>query len=348
MSSRLLYISIHILIWGTAFYLMAPVIGQGLFNIGRFHDAQMLTFLIYGTLLNAILFYTYAHLALPPFGRNNSAIYLMAINAAYFVGFTGLELLIDHGYMTWVYDTVGGPSSPMDLRSLLTANAVITGGFMLAANLYGFSYGWFKGQQTRRELEQAKLEAELSALKHQIHPHFLFNILNGLYGLAFKNDDEPTAEGIGKLSGMMRYMLYESNDEKVPLEKEVEYIRNYIDLQRLRLLPTTQVDFSVRGSIHGKEIAPLLLIPFIENAFKHGVSTLQPTKIEIFLNLLDHELIFDVRNPLLHQGRGAKNTPGGIGLTNVKKRLDILYPKQHQLRIQNQEDHYHVHLTLSL
>ena len=348
MTSRLLYTSIHVLIWGAICYIMAPVIGMELFSLDILYPEQLLRFFFYGTILNALLFYTYSHLALPGFWVNNSLIYLLAINAAYVVGFTLLEGIIDYFYIQQVYSSVGGPKAPMDLRSLFTTNVIITSGFILGANMYGFSYGWFKSQQIRRELEQAKLEAELSALKHQIHPHFLFNILNGLYGLAFKNDDEQTAEGIAKLSGMMRYVLYESNDHKVPLEKELDYIGNYIDLQKLRIQETTQIVFKVQGNVHGKEIAPMLLIPFIENAFKHGVSTMNPTRIDILVNLLDKELIFEVRNPILHKGRGGSKTPGGIGLTNVKKRLELLYPNHFTLRINKENNFYHVHLTLGL
>ena len=202
--------------------------------------------------------------------------------------------------------------------------------------------------ETDRHWYRQKLQAELSALKHQVNPHFLFNILNGLYGLAFKNDDEPTAEGIAKLSQLMRYMLYESNGTYVPLSKEIEYINNYIDLQKIRTNGTTEIQFSVFGEIEGKQVAPMMFIPFIENAFKHGISTVQPSSINIFMDVEDKALTFKVSNPIHVSPFKHRDSVGGIGLNNVIKRLDLLYKGTYNLIVDDSEDQFKVELTLAL
>ncbi|MBP6794812.1 MAG: histidine kinase, partial [Saprospiraceae bacterium] len=130
---------------------------------------------------------------------------------------------------------------------------------------------WFKQQQTMRDLETQNMQSELKFLKTQINPHFLFNTLNSLYALTIKKSDHAP-EIVVKLSEMMRYMLYECNERRVPLEKEVNYIQNYLDLEALRQSNLVDIDFKVKGNVTNQKIAPLVFIPFLENAFKHGVN----------------------------------------------------------------------------
>ena len=220
---------------------------------------------------------------------------------------------------------------------------------MLIANFYGFTYGWFNTRQQRRSLEKAKLQAELLALKHQINPHFLFNVLNGLYGLAFQNDDEPTADGIARLSQLMRYMLYDSNASTVPLEKEVAYLRDYIALQRLRIHREVDILFESSSDLGQREIDPMVLIPFVENAFKHGISTVIASYVHISLILEGNELRFQVRNPMHPGGQSSSHgAVGGIGLQNVRQRLEMIYPEGYQLDIGPANGIYEVNLTLHL
>jgi hypothetical protein len=339
MALRFLYLLVQAFIWGAICFVLLPEpIGLGEFQPPIFPDSRdALPFLLYGILLNAVMFYSYAHLALPTFLRNNSLLYFLLINGSFILGFVLLESAFDSLFMHQVYGAGRGQgAAPWSYGDWLSTNGIITASFMLGANLYGFTYAWFMGQEKRKSLEQATLQAELLALKHQINPHFLFNILNGLYGLAFRNDDEPTAEGIAKLSLMMRYMLYESNSNLVPLQKELEYIQHYIDLQKLRIQSPE------------KKIAPMVLIPFIENAFKHGISTVHSSFIEISLNLHADSLVFGVINPIHREGKGGQDTPGGIGLQNVRRRLELLYPDRHQLVITAEDARYHIQLTLSL
>ncbi len=147
---------------------------------------------------------------------------------------------------------------------------------------------------------------------------------------------------------MMRYVLYESNGEAVTLENEVEYIENYIDLQRLRVGANIRISFTVEGPVQRKMIAPMLFIPFIENAFKHGISTVKESLIEIRLLLTEKELRFSVTNPIHESQFSARKEYSGIGLDNVKKRLALQYPAKHTLHLGQYVDRYEAHLTLIL
>ena len=341
---KYLFISIHLLIWAGIFFLFCPEpVGQGLFSTKLFSPEENLWFFIYGFLLNVGIIYSYAHMALPIYLKINRIQYFLLINAAFIVGMTFFESWLDY-----FYHHISSSKYLKTYWSWVANNLVFTTIVLLAANLYGFTFAWFKDQRNRQALVQAKLQAELSALKHQVNPHFLFNILNGLYGLAFKNDDEPTAEGIAKLSQLMRYMLYESNSTYVPLAREIEYVNNYIDLQKIRTNGTTDIQFSVSGIVEGKQVAPMMFIPFIENAFKHGISTVQPSSIHIFMKVEDKQLTFKVSNPIHTSPFKHRDSVGGIGLNNVVKRLDLLYKGTYKLFIDDTEDQFKVELTLAL
>jgi two-component system LytT family sensor kinase len=343
-----LYISIHIILWLGVYFTMIPEpYGLGGFRLSLFDTDKQLWFITYGMILNAIMVYTYAHLALPPYLEKNKLYYFLLINSLYIIGFVLLESLLD--YLTeYAFQMDNDLEVEGSYGDWVRTNLLVNSVFMLVANLYGFTYGWFRELQVRRSLEKEKLKAELSALKHQINPHFLFNILNGLYGLAFQNDDEPTAEGIAKLSQLMRYMLYESNDPKVPLSKEISYIENYIDLQKLRLPKSVEINFEVNGKVEGKQIVPMILITFVENAFKHGVSTAKPSYIRIATDIKGNDLIFKVENSNHYLSNTSGHNMGGIGLTNVRKRLDLLYRNSYNLNIEQNEIFFAANLTIAL
>jgi len=196
-------------------------------------------------------------------------------------------------------------------------------------------------------MEREKLRAELSALKQQINPHFLFNSLNSLYGMAFENDDEETAEGIAKLSTMMRYLLYETNAEEVSLKKEMDYLGNYIDLQKMRVSEEVDIQFKVQGNPSGHVIPPMLFQPFIENAFKYGISQLRPSQIKIDLIVEPNKLVFQTKNTK-HPVIQSQNKHKGIGIKNVKKRLDLLLKSRHQLEVIDGDNFFSVVLEIAM
>lgn len=201
---------------------------------------------------------------------------------------------------------------------------------------------YIRNERRNKELENQKLAAELNFLKSQVNPHFLFNTLNNIYSLAYKQSPE-TPDAIMKLSLLMRYMLYESNDTLVGLEKEVEHIQNFIDLQKLRLREQTSIRLNAEGDLTGKQIAPMLLMTLVENAFKHGLVSRNEVGITLNLVVTDEWLQFStVNNSSSHK----KKDFGGIGLQNLKQRLNLLYPHRHELYLEEKEDTFFASLKL--
>lgn len=216
--------------------------------------------------------------------------------------------------------------------------------FVFLSAALRFALDWFRNERIRRELENEKLSAELAFLKSQINPHFLFNCLNNIYSLAYQKSD-ATPEAVLKLSEIMRYMLYESNDKLVDIGKEIGYLRNYIDLQKLRFGNRAMVEIQVNGAAEGLLIAPMILIAFVENAFKHGLISDMQKPITVTLSTDNKKLDFVVRNA---KSTHNKDKTGGIGLVNVRRRLDLLYPGNYTLNVENEMENYTTHLTLDL
>jgi len=206
-------------------------------------------------------------------------------------------------------------------------------------------FNWFGFQDARNLTEKS---AELSMLKSQINPHFLFNSLNSLYGISIEEQSPKTAEGIQKLSEMMRFMLKENTEDQISISKEINHINNYIDLQRLRVDENEHVNIetSIAKACQG-EITPMLLIPFIENAFKHGISLNAASWIKIDLDCQTDFISLEVKNSI-HQKSFNKDDESGIGLENVRERLKMLYPNRYELDIRSDEKEYFVHLKLQL
>lgn len=198
------------------------------------------------------------------------------------------------------------------------------------------------------QLKNENLDTEMKFLRSQINPHFLFNSINNIYTLTvIKSDAAP--ENLLKLSGMLRYMLYECNADKVPLKKEIDYIRNYIDLMMLKDSKGLNVTTDIEKDTSNLKIAPLLLIPFIENAFKHSkIEDTEKSWIKIKLKTDGKHLFFESLNNI-PEGHFAKDKAGGIGLKNVKRRLEIIYPEKHQLIIDTSDKQtFKVNLEIEL
>ena len=196
-----------------------------------------------------------------------------------------------------------------------------------------------------KEVERQKIEAELRALKSQVNPHFFFNTLNSLYSLSLDKSDKAP-ELILKLSDLMRYVIYESTDDMVPVEKQLEFLQSYVYLERLRADESLKIDFEVKGSNLNLKVAPLLYIAFIENSFKHGSKAKSDHPyIHIVFNLDREDRVgFTIENSLEpHRGKKAA---GGIGLANVKKRLELLYPGRYELNISETNSVYRVELII--
>jgi len=204
---------------------------------------------------------------------------------------------------------------------------------------------------TTLKTELGRSDASLSFLRSQINPHFLFNALNTLYGTALQENAERTGEGIQMLGDMMRFMLQENMQEKISLTRDVDYLNNYISLQKLRTSrsPSITIETQIDEQLNNHQIAPMLLIPFVENAFKHGISLQEPSHIKITLQTKGNTLYFDVHNSIhLKQDNDPEKLKSGIGLKNVRQRLEHLYPNRHELIIRESAKEFFIHLTLQL
>jgi len=198
-----------------------------------------------------------------------------------------------------------------------------------------------------KEKENEYLKTELSLLRSQVSPHFMFNVLNNMVALARKQSDllEPS---LIKLSSLMRYMLYETDEEKVSLEKETDYLQSYIDLQQQRFSKKVVINVTMCPADKLYDIEPMLLIPFVENAFKHGTGMIEQPQIDIVLKAEKNILHFKVSNKYNPSSVEIKDKASGIGLTNVQRRLNLLYPNHHTLQITKSEDRFTVSLQLNL
>ncbi|MBS1529111.1 MAG: histidine kinase [Bacteroidetes bacterium] len=295
------------------------------------------------------------------------AVYFAAIFAAnYYIGQTLSAPKSDHPFLrTFQIDgkTRTPPTLPVIKKDLVfRSDAMIFARdglsntvlfiFIIVFGLsvaYFFLKEWARVEKMRSQLEAVQLDTEVKFLKSQVNPHFLFNTLNNLFSMAQKKGNDDLADGISKLSGMMRYMIYESNEEKVPLKKEIEYLDDCIALNKLRYANgEVNVKFTHPEKAGDVVVAPMLFIPFVENAFKHGVAIGQTSSIIVTISVEDNKLIFTCENANHRAIKKMEEEKGGIGLENVKRRLELVYPRKHELRIQETGGKYLVNLELSL
>lgn len=230
----------------------------------------------------------------------------------------------------------------LDYYSLFTALTIIGISTSIAA-----IQNAERDKRFRQNLEQEKINSELSFLKAQINPHFFFNTLNNIYALTVI-DVEASREALHKLSRMMRYVLYETQHGTVLLSQEIAFAQDYIQLMQLRLTDKVSINLEPPVPFHDVSIAPMLFLPFIENAFKHGVSAVQPSHINIKIWQEGQKVFVDVRNTLFKEKRTVLDESNGIGLTNTQRRLDLLYPGKYQLAVNENtsEKEFEVYLEL--
>ncbi len=235
------------------------------------------------------------------------------------------------------------PAGPFGIRHAIPV--VFSLSIFLLGGIFSLVVDFYKRDRESKELENEQKEIKLQFLRNQLNPHFLFNSLNSIYALVrSKSDNAP--EAVITLSELMRYMLYEAGDEQVSLEKEINYIKNYIALQRLRLKNTEAVKLNIKGETRHLKVYPLLLISFIENAFKYGTDYKGNTQIDIKIVVENKKLHLYVKNIIGLYKRDDKNS--GVGLENIKNQLNHLYNNNHQLTINESKTHFKVELTINL
>lgn len=204
---------------------------------------------------------------------------------------------------------------------------------------------WIKDQKRQTELERQSLSSELALLRSQVNPHFLFNTLNNIDSLVFI-DQEKASDSIVRLSDIMRYMLYEANTDYVPLDREIHYLKSMIELLRLRLKDPKFISCTVEGNPHGKVIPPMILVPFVENAYKHGRKSGPIPGITIEFVIRPDSYDLKVCNFFDETTNAEKDQVGGIGLTNVRRRLELLYPNQHKFEVRKEGEQFIAWLSI--
>lgn len=335
--------TIHIIIWTICFVLVASYVNTlGYIKRG---NGTFIYPVIMGTAINVVLFYLTVFFVIPKYCSRKCWMRLLLSLLIVLLSLTILESVLDFFLFPYYY------SAKRESYLSQVFITLVINLFILALALgYGFIRVWIMGEKQQQELKSEKLSAELNYLKAQVNPHFLFNMLNLAFASATKSGDEFTADLIEKIASQMRYMLYDSNVEKVLVSKEIDHIDSFISLQKLRIskeMPVA-IRYHTEGDFDSNSIAPLLLIPFIENAFKHGLSFNEPTEISIGISCYNNALELSVVNPIKTRTNSIDKKNSGIGLENVRKRLELIYPGKHTISIKEKNGKFNVNLQIQL
>ena len=330
----------HILLWVIPTYLF---IRYDLMSFGELTGRYFRLPLIISVLINILIVYSNIFILFPALARKRIKLLLYAFILITVVILTAfLKVKIDNIFMLHYFSelTTGGSER-------IGFELVINLFFAVQSLLYCIVREWIRTRIIERRLSEEKLSLELRFLKSQINPHFLFNTLNNLYSLALKNNDEETAAGITRLSQMMRFMLDEVDENMIPLEKEISYLHSYIELQKLRFSEKDdiRISFMTQGDASAIKVPPFIFIVFIENAFKHGIDYEKPSFIDMKLVAGYDKLSFSVVNSF--HGR-SDNTGQGIGLRNVRERLEMIYSDNFNLEISASDNTFNVGLIIRL
>lgn len=330
----------HILFWVVPTYL---IIRYNMMSFAEMTGVYYRMPLIISVLINILLVYVNIFVLFPHYNRKKLKLVTYVLILIVMVAFLAMvKVKVDSYYMMHYFSRI---VSEEHFR--IGMGVVVNSFFVLQSVLYCIVREWITKRKTERILREEKLTLELKYLKSQINPHFLFNTLNNLYSLALKNDDKETARGIAKLSQIMRFMLNDANEHLISLEKEITYLTSYLDLQKLRFSDQDdiRINFDVKGDITGIKIPSFIFIVFIENAFKYGVDYKKPSFVDIKFDVSDDKLKFNIRNSI-HKTGDLQNP--GIGLKNIRERLDLLYPGSYNLEIASEDDIFNLDLRIRL
>lgn len=335
----------HILFW-IAYLMFHPIFLFDLDNFTKsFSESNLsneLPWLIMHVLIDVAMVYTNLYVLMPTFLMKGRVVQYLSFSAL-FIGINDVAIYL----ATWLDFTREG-----DITFVMhshTAYYIINILFLGTAVSLKFFKTWIKDQQEIRQLEHSKLVTELDFLKTQINPHFLFNTLNNIYVLT-RIDAKRASKSLLMLSDLMRYQLYDCSKEQVALKDEVTYINNLLDLEKIRK-SNAKIDFKVTGKVNGQMLSPFIFVPFVENAVKHGLNVATEPYIDIEMKIYANasELDFIIVNSKKPQPKNQPKDPNsGIGLVNVRRRLELLYPNKHRLDIQNEETAFKVALNLKL
>ena len=338
-------------------WIILFILPQFLISGGLFKDERTTRIVLFNTLVFVILFYTNYLWLVPKLAQKGKwlAFLVLAASLIVFLGWASgkfYENLFAPPREVREQIAQAEQRPPRDDHGRRRGGGIALYNFFITSFLVsGFAVGIryaesaVRKEEEIKELEREKLNSELALLKNQVSPHFFFNTLNNIYALIEINR-EDAREAVLSLSKMMRYMLYESEQGNTRLSHEIEFMKGYIDLMKLRLSDRVRLTVSFPEEYEDQDLPPLLFIPFIENAFKHGVSNMGNSFIDIALRAEDGEITFLTANSISRPGAEAPRPASGIGLDNVRKRLSLLYPGRHELRISDQESIFTVVLTI--
>lgn len=326
----------HVIFW-------AATVGFHLFTrSGLIHRAGIEHFIVESTIRNgllALLIYFNLLFLIPRFAlKGRPVVYAMLL-----IGALGGYVLLKNAHDVYLYGYVLNDPQAQDLFAKTYYNFSIALFYLAFSVALTLSKEWYFQREKLRQMEIAKLNAELDYLKAQINPHFVFNSINAIY---FQIDRENRAarKSLSNFSEMLRYQLYECNGAEIDIEKEIGYIKSYVAMQQVRKDENYRIVFRETDDLKGFSICPLLLIPFVENAFKHVSNFAINNEIRIEMSKRENRFLLSVYNT--KDGCQMNGTHKGIGLNNVKRRLDLLYRDRHELTIDERADSFEVTLAL--
>lgn len=318
-------------------------------------DGSIYWALLFPILFGGLLFFSNIYYAIPKYLKNKQVAKYTLCIVLLSLGVLGMEFLIKipikaiYNLPENFENLYGLSYDNLPMRRNLELSPILRNMAFLALS-YGYRYfkDWkqlMEEHAQKQTILAEKWKVELDYLKSQVNPHFLFNNLNNIYAITKRNNDTEASEAITRLSSLTRFMLYDSSSEFIPISKEVKFIQDYIEMQQLRFAEEEIiVNLKLEGNLEHTNISPFMLIPFVENAFKYGVKIHQNSIIKIEIKIIDSSLYFMVRNKIQH----SKNNHvySGIGITNVKKRLELVYPNNYELNISNDGAYFEVQLRI--
>lgn len=333
----------HVLIWGVAYFVFLNSVS----TIADFKkdEGPLWLAILFGMAMNQIIFYTTAFFIVPRFLLLKKISLLIITLISGFVLINVFESFIDYYWLVGFFST-----ETESYLSYLRYNVGSSFFILLLGLSYALIKSWFQSEKLKRVLHEEKLTTEMAFLKAQINPHFLFNVLNSFYAKALKNNVPELADGIAKLAELMRYMVYEINEDSVALEIEIHHLKKFIQVYQFRIAEDDDVliNLAIKGAIKNVQISPMILIPFVENAIKHGIDTKSKSIIDISLEVTQNKLFYKVTNTMHQAVYGLKDSASGFGLDNLKKRLSILYRNAHALETKVEKGYFIALLELQI
>jgi len=340
--------SLHIGFWVCYLILIGVILGViygSQQNVAEDKIERAFVSIIFFALIpSAISFYSSYFFIFPRITKQKNLVISILMELTFpliggLVGYASLYNLYGDSCLSGAENT---DSDPISMILFISFIALISG--VIALVIRGF-ITWFEELKLKEELRKKNHAMELALVKAQLDPHFLFNTINNIDVLILRDPSEASAY-LNKLSDIMRFMLYETKTEKIPLVQEVEYIEKYIELQKIRTANVNYITFNKSGSTADKVIAPMVFAPFIENAFKHTTNKKIDQAISITLKMDEHKITFECINKF-DPNRKLKKEQNGLGNELIQKRLNLIYPDKHQLKVINDNDTYSIHLSIS-